>query len=65
MGVLAAHPALALHTEVDGKRLYEHLFERARAPRPESEPSTPAFIRETIAKYLVASEAASARAGAP
>ncbi len=31
--VIAAHPRLFLRTEVDGKRLYEPLFERAKASR--------------------------------
>jgi hypothetical protein len=49
--VLGSQKSLRLSTEVGGRRLYEPLFERAEAPVRAG--TTSAFIRETIARYLV------------
>jgi hypothetical protein len=64
--VLAAHPRLFLRTEVDGRRLYEPLFERAKVRDPAADAEAPNFIRDTIASYLAdAPEARKPRAPEP
>ncbi|MGC4088948.1 MAG: hypothetical protein QM756_13825 [Polyangiaceae bacterium] len=54
--VFATHPNLELRTEVEGKRLYERLFERAEQPAEASSAAAlPQFVRDTIASYVVTS----------
>jgi hypothetical protein len=50
--VLASHPKLFLRSEVEGRKLYEPLFERARLHDPAVEAATPNFVRDTIGSYV-------------
>jgi hypothetical protein len=52
--ILTHTPLLTLELEVSGKRLYEHLFERASqaSTTAESSEAEQAFIRDTIARYV-------------